>query len=207
MFQKEISSSAVIGIWEVTETKEELFSKLQWGIYDLDKYSSINNNQKSLEWLCSRVLIRVLLNTNDFIFLETDELGKPHLRNRQEKISISHSKNKAAVMIDTEKECGIDIQKILEKTMNLIPKFMNDSEQKDFYEKPNLTTIHKYWCGKEAIYKAYGRRKIQFKENVHLEKLNASFPSSSKGYVHTQNEKIEYDINFDIYEEFVMAWV
>ena len=65
--------------------------------------------------------------------------------------------------------CGIDIQKEVEKITRIAPKFCNGQELDFLPSSGRLSYYHIIWGAKESIYKAYGRKKLDFKKNIIIE--------------------------------------
>ena len=108
-----------------------------------------------------------------FNFLKTtaivyDDLGKPHLENGWN-ISISHANEFAAIMLNKNGACGIDIEKISPKIARIKHKFLNDTDLKNITTEQNLTI---YWGAKEALYKYYGKKKVFFIEHLFIQNFN-----------------------------------
>src|ERR1044072_7496114 len=116
-----------LGVWEITEDLADLKWQLQWGPEDIRRFGALNDEQRSMHWLCSRVLLRRMLNTEKFIDLQADEHGKPYLKNIPQKLSISHSGKRVAVLL-SPKECGVDIQHIQPRIERIEHKFMSKEE-------------------------------------------------------------------------------
>ena len=94
--------------------------------------------------------------------LVKDVHGKPFLHNSTQHVSISHSHELAAAIIADE-VVGIDIQKVVEKIERIAERFLN-AEELNFISPSlyRLEQLHVCWCAKEALYKAYGKRELDF---------------------------------------------
>src|SRR5437867_4007158 len=125
--KRKISSTQTLGIWKINEKKDELFTLIQLSEDELRQYKKINNELRKLHWLACRVLLNELLNEKNLEIIY-DEFGKPYLKDSSLKISISHAHEFAAIIIDENKETGIDIELINPKIERVIEKFMNDEE-------------------------------------------------------------------------------
>ena len=93
------------------------------GILDLKGFSEtrINLQKRELEKVGTQFLLAEMLKSNDFN-LEYTQYGKPFLVGKTEHISISHSYNKLAIIINTKETTGIDIELIREKVVNIQQK-------------------------------------------------------------------------------------
>ena len=103
-----------IAIWEIKETLPELLQESK----NLD-VSKFNTEKRKKEFLSIRILLNIL-DPNSIV--SYNKYGAPKLKNNKF-ISISHSKNLAAIIISTN-NVGLDIQKISKKPLQLSSKFI-----------------------------------------------------------------------------------
>jgi phosphopantetheinyl transferase len=96
--------------------------------------------------------------------IEIDEHGKPKLRDGKFYFSISHSWPFIAVVIDTEKETGIDIQTWHPRVADIQHKYLSAEEQEMVGADPKMITLA--WCAKESAYKWYGQKGVEFIEEL-----------------------------------------
>lgn len=202
----EIDEFSKLGIWEIKEQSDDLKWALQWGQEDIKQYGHINDEHKKMQWLCSRVLLRKMLHTNEFIDLRRDENGKPFLNNLPQKISISHSGERVAIMI-SNRNCGVDIQLMDRKMEKIAAKFISEDEKTMQQDELSSIQIYVYWCAKEAMYKLYGRKKLDFRQHLILQ----PFPESISGKVRGRIEKDDFIRELKIYYEkmdnYMLAYV
>src|SRR4051812_38990816 len=97
-YYKLYNEKTSLAIWKIEETQEELYKQLQLKNHEFDYLDKLNNGRRSLHWLSTRVLLRKMLNTSEYIDCQVDEHGKPYLANSPYYISLSHSFDYAAVM-------------------------------------------------------------------------------------------------------------
>jgi len=187
-----------IGIWKVEESIEELKSRLMLNEEELTFYNKLNKGKRNLHWLGGRVLLRYLLDTDDFIEVREDEHGKPKLINFNYEISISHSYEYAAVVI-SGKQVGIDIEKIKDVIVGLTHKFMNDDELKSIDNSSNLEKLYVYWSAKESLFKLNGKKHLNFKDEINIH----PFEYLNKGIIQAEIRSRDNIRNFNVfYEEF-----
>ena len=80
-------------------------------------------------------------------------------------ISISHSRELTSVMA-SPRLVGVDIQKLVGKIDRIASKFMTGVEMECLDEKYRLEHLHVFWGAKEALYKAYGRKQLDFRQHI-----------------------------------------
>jgi phosphopantetheinyl transferase len=145
---------------------DELLKMKAFSKEDMVRLNSFSYEHRKKEWLVSRILAEKALGENSEIFY--DEHTKPFLKNSKKHISVSHSHNLLAVIID-DKETGIDIELIKPNVLRIKHKFMNDAELKAIEKGHKEEELTLYWCVKESLYKLYGKKKLSFKENLMVE--------------------------------------
>ena len=107
-----------IGIWEITETLDEL-EKLVNNLF-IKKYKS---TKRTKEALINNILVNTLLPGSKINY---NVYGAPILANKF--ISISHTKKLACVII-SDLNVGVDIEEISNKPLQLANKFISDKNQ------------------------------------------------------------------------------
>jgi 4'-phosphopantetheinyl transferase len=167
-FQKECSNGAHVLVWEAKESEVELLSILPSNILTDAEYLESKSPLKRLEFLTSRLAIRYLANQLNVNFdgLKKDIHGKPYLVNSTWKMSITHSKVFMGVIMHPSKEVGIDIELPQKKMWKILPRLF--SEQEIIEVGKDIEKMSVYWSAKEALYKLYGKRGVDFKDNLLL---------------------------------------
>ncbi len=168
VFNKKIDEGTILAVWKIEETEEQLLSSLQLKQHELDVIASLSNGKRALHWLSTRVLLRTMLNTADYIDCRMDEHGKPYLVNSDTHISLSHSYDYAAVIIGKDKKVGVDIELIKHKIKSIKHKFLSDVELAQKQIGDNTNGLYVSWCAKEAIYKWHGKKGLEFKQHIHI---------------------------------------
>lgn len=99
--------------------------------------------------------------------LEYDTQRKPFLAGLDLHISISHSHDKLAILINSKESTGVDVELIREKVKNIRHKFLCSDEL--VFGGENEITLTILWAAKEAIYKAYGLKGVEFIKHIFIE--------------------------------------
>lgn len=169
VYQKQVDDSTTFALWKIEETAEELYGQLQLKTHEKDYLETLNNGKRNLHWLGTRVLLRKMLNTDSYIDVDTDEHGKPFLKNFPQHISLSHSFDYAAVMISEDREVGIDIELVKRKIERVALKFMSPEEMAFIEDANRVEHLYICWCAKEAVYKLHGKKNVSFLQHIRLE--------------------------------------
>ena len=166
VYNKNIDDQTILAVWKIQETEEELIAGLQLKQHELEFLSSLNNGKRLLHWLSTRLLLRTMLNTDDYIDCRMDDHGKPYLVDIDYEISLSHSYDYAAVMISSNKKVGVDIELMKDKIQLIKHKFLSVDELKQQNLDTSVDGLYVSWCVKEAIYKWNGRKGLELKKDM-----------------------------------------
>lgn len=166
IFKKQISSN-IVAVWHITEQEDFFLPKLSLSFDEMTELSLIKG-KKRMEWLAARYLVHILLGSEERICWVKDDFGKPYLAGKNIFFNISHSGEMAAAIIGKQ-EVGIDIQIFTPKIARIASKFMREKDLQHIPEENLLAYLHLFWAAKEALYKAYGRRELDFKEHIFVD--------------------------------------
>jgi len=160
--------------------------------------------RKRTEWLASRELLFKISNLPQRLGCVYDEFGKPELKGSDKHISISHSELWCAAMI-SDKTCGVDVQVYSKTVERIASRFLTDKDLADAKNTPNpFHHLHVLWGVKECIYKAYGKRKLGFRENIIITNLDHEH-DMGRGEINYEGLHLQYDFYYRMLPE--VAWV
>lgn len=196
VLNKKIDDQTVLAVWKIDETEEQLLSSLQLKQHELDVITSLSAGKRALHWLSTRVLLRKMLNTADYIDCQMDEHGKPYLVNSDTHISLSHSYDYASVIISKDKKVGVDIELIKMKIKSIKHKFLSDVELAQKQIGDNTNGLYVCWCAKEAIYKWYGKKGLEFKQHIHIRPFKLKDEGSLQAIVELPEGTRELTLNY-----------
>lgn len=185
-----------LSIWENTEQLEELLMDFRLTENENRELSGFKNEQRKVQWLCSRILLRQLVPDKKEIVY--DEHGKPSLLNSPYKISISHSKNFVAVIVSKKYDVGIDFEVIEDRIEKIAEKFISPAEWEFLDTKTKKEQMYVLWCAKETLFKLYSKGELDFKENLFV----SPFTYHQKGSIHSRIQKNSFVKDYTLcYEE------
>lgn len=164
-----------LGLWQIDESENWFLSKVGLNEAEQAQFDQING-RKRIEWLSVRYLVHLMSGREKRGSFLKDEHGKPHLEASPFQISISHSHDFSAA-IAAPKSVGIDIQFLVAKIERLAHKYMRSVEIESLEDESKVEHLHVYWGAKEALYKAYGRRQLDFCSHILID----PFPYNSEG--------------------------
>lgn len=206
-FLENINTDTAIGLWKITESPEDLMARLQLKEHELKLLSSLSKEKRNLHWLATRVLLRKMLNTNQYIDCQADENGKPILINHPHHISLSHSYEYAAVMVSKTKKVGIDIEIIKEKIERVKNKFLNNQELSFINSDHQIEQLYVCWCAKEALYKLNGKKETSFKNHIHLEDFVYREKGSLSAKIEKENIAHQFTVNYEKLDNYMLGFV
>ncbi|MFC5285362.1 4'-phosphopantetheinyl transferase family protein [Pedobacter alpinus] len=206
-FFENIDDNTSIAMWKIEESPEVLEAQLQLKEHELKLLRSLSKEKRNLHWLATRVLLRKMLNTQEYIDCQANENGKPILMNHPHHISLSHSYDYAAVMVSKTKKVGIDIEIIKSKIERVQNKFMNSEELSFIGDEDRIEKLYVCWCAKEALYKLNGEKEISFKDHIHLKSFNYEENGSLIAKIEKQNLKEAYTVNYKKFDNYMLGYV
>lgn len=205
LLQENIQPLGELGLWDITETEVFFLENLQLFEEEKGIIASIKGHRR-LEWLASRYLLHYMSGREVRGALIKDSHGKPRLEDSPYHISLSHSHGTVAV-IATPFSVGIDIQKLVPKIERIAHKFMRAEEEESLQEETRLEHLHVYWGAKEALYKAYGRRELDFKKHLLVEPFKYDLDSGfCSGQVIKDTFSARYQIWYERRGDFILVW-
>jgi 4'-phosphopantetheinyl transferase len=205
-FHKKISNQGEVGLWKIEEDEIFFLEQLQLE-QEEEQYIADIKGHRRLEWLASRFLLHKMSGRTKRSACIKDDNGKPFLVDSLFDISLSHSREFAAV-IAAPQAVGIDIQKVVDKIDRIAHKFMRDEETESLQEATRLEHLHVYWGAKEALYKAYGRRQLDFKEHIFITPFEYDLADGTfSGYYHKGEEYKAFDLKYELVErDYVLVY-
>ncbi len=174
---EKISSQRVMAVWLISETLEEILNIASVYIQGIKVPDYINHPDKKVEWLASRLALKFCCDLMHIPYQGTyrTDTGQPLLVGNLAHISISHSVDFAAIVLDTHHKVGIDIEKISDKVEKIASKYLQDDERETTFERLTLK-----WCIKEAVYKVSDHDNLSLKNDIQILKIDSSSTGKSE---------------------------
>ena len=205
--KKELEDKTRIGVWQVTETEEELKALSSVPSDELEEISFIRSESLRRQKLAVRALLDEMF--EDKVYLSHHDNGKPYIENSITNISITHTEKYVAVILNDNEDVGIDIESLARDFSSVEKKALSEDEIDDLEEDEKRNgQLAIYWCAKEAIYKMLGQYDVNFAEQIEVEKfrpkkdgeLEATFEDED-GY------EEEFELEYIIFDNHVLVWV
>lgn len=203
LYLNDVNKSYVWGIWQMTESLNELLALLpDGGLMYADQLNTFKSDSRKKEWLAVRVLLYTL--TGDQLTIHYHSNGKPYLPDGLH-ISISHTKRYVALIISRSHPVGIDIERKSDRVHRLAHKFVRDDELLPPHPLHLTYALLLIWSAKEVMFKCMNEEEVDFRKHLHvdLREMNGMplvGTESRSPHQHT------YIIYYMLHSDFVMTW-
>ncbi len=185
---------------EVFNIKKGLF----FGLLNLKEFSIAHNFtlKRELETEGKNYLISRLIDANCKIIY--DDKGKPHLENDSRHISISHSHDKLAIIVNDTEATGIDIELIRDKVLKIKHKFLSATELEETGNDVEKLLV--YWAAKETLYKIYGLKEVDFISNLFVKPFNKHNLGTIIGEINLPNLNKTFELNYQSIDDYILVY-
>ena len=156
-----------VGVWKITESEAELRTMTSIPSDELEEISYIKNESLRKQ----RLAVRALLDTmfEEKVYLSHHDNGKPYIQNNAINISITHTDQYVAVILNDEDEVGIDCESLNRDFSAVEKKALSDEEIGDLEDEQKNEQLAIYWCAKEAIFKLTSQYDVDFAEQIQID--------------------------------------
>lgn len=199
--EKIITEAGLLGIWEISESSDDLFSIFKFSETEKNEFSKIKAERRKTEYLAVRLLLQELLNKKQEI--QYQQSGKPELKSIKKNISISHSSNFIVILL-SDKKIGIDVEVAQRDIEKVATRFLHKNELKQIHNESNqqLAKIL-YWSAKEAIFKCTDEQHIEFRDHIFIDPFTIEKEGKFTG---TLNKKVRYNLCYLLYQNNVIVY-
>jgi 4'-phosphopantetheinyl transferase len=205
LLRKIIDEHTLYAVWQISESVEELRGAIRLREEEEILYQSFVAESRKKQWLAYRILIRTLLKPDDFP-VEYDEHGKPFLAGSDFHISVTHTEDLAAVIISHNARVGIDIEKIKPRIEKVRDKFLSPEELSSIGNERELEQLTIAWCAKEALYKLYGVRALDFRENIRLG-IPAFAGMTFEAEISFEGKSADFQLYSQKFDDFILVYL
>ena len=203
--KKKLDNEAEIGVWQITETEDELKELSSTPSDEMEEISFIRSESLRKQ----RLAVRALLNTlfDDKVYLSHHDNGKPYLENNPVNISITHTEKYVAVILHEEENVGIDIESLDRDFSAVEKKALSEDEIDDLEDEKRNEQLAIYWCAKEAIFKLLSRYNVDFAEQIEIERFRLRGEGELEATFSAKDEEEEFDLEYITFDRHVLVWV
>ena len=185
---------------EVFNIKQGLY----FGLLDLGLYAGTHylTAKRDIETEGKNYLIKHLLDQE--VQIQYDDKGKPYLAGDNRHISISHSHDKLAIIINEKEATGIDIELIRDKVLKIKHKFLSETELLDAND--NIEKLLIYWAAKETLYKIYGLKEVDFIQHLFVKPFTKHNLGTIIGEINLPVFKEIFELNYQLLDDYVLVY-
>ena len=203
--KKTLDNEAEIGVWQITETEEELTALSATPSDEMEEISFIRSESLRKQ----RLAVRALLNTmfDEKVYLSHHDNGKPYLENNPVNISITHTAKYVAVILHEDENVGIDLESLDRDFSAVEKKALSEDEIDDLEDDKRNEQLAIYWCAKEAVYKLLSRYNVDFAEQIEIERFRPRGEGELEATFTAKDEEEEFDLEYITFDRHVLVWV
>ena len=184
-------------IWKRDESISYFLENMSLDLQEISQIYGLLHT-RILEWLSSRYLLKLILGKdNTFVFLK-DQFGKPYISGSSKFVTLSHSGKWIAAAV-SDLPVGIDIEKLSNKVVKVKDKFVSDLDVLKNEGEEEEIFLSRLWTIKEAVYKAYGKKELIFKDQIRLLSNNKCSIELNK------NEILNYSLDSRMFDDYIVS--
>ncbi len=204
--KKKLENDATIGVWQITETEQELINLSATPTDEMEEISFIKSESLRKQRLAVRALLNALF--EEKVYLSHHDNGKPYLENNPTNISITHTEKYVAVILHEENDCGIDVESLDRDFSAVEKKALSEDEIEDLEDEKRNEQLAIYWCAKEAIFKLLSRYNVDFAEQIEVERFRPRGEGELEAtFIDKNEDEQEFDLRYMTFDHHVLVWV
>ena len=92
------------------------------------------------------------------------------------------------------------------KIFKVAHKFLNDCELRIVFSEYAMEGLYVIWAAKEALFKLYGKRDIQFREDIRIFPFEFLGQGTIKGEITGKDETRFYEISYQTLENYILVY-
>ena len=204
--KKKLENEATIAVWQITETEQELIELSSTPSDEMEEISYIRSESQRKQ----RLAVRALLNEvfEEKVYLSHHDNGKPYLENMVTNISITHTEKYVAIILHDEEDLGIDLESLDRDFSAVEKRALSEDEIDDLDDERRNEQLAIYWCAKEAIFKRVSAYKVDFAEQIEIERFRPRGEGELEAtFIHKDGYEEEFELEYMTFDRHVLVWV
>lgn len=196
-----------LGVWQISETEEELKSLTSIPTDELEEISYIKSESLRKQKLAVRALLDAMF--EEKVYLSHHDNGKPYIENSAMNISITHTNKYVAVLLNDTEEVGIDCESLDRDFSAVEKKALSEEEIDDLNDDDNRNgQLAIYWCAKEAVYKKMSQYNVDFAEQIEVEDFRLRDEGELRAtFINKDGYQEELNLEYITFDRHVLVWV
>ena len=173
---------------------------------ELEEISYIRSESLRKQKLAVRALLDAMF--EDKVYLSHHDNGKPYIENNSINISITHTEKYVAVILDEDKEVGIDCESLDRDFSAVEKKALSEDEIDDLDDDRKNEQLAIYWCAKEAIYKLTSHYGVDVAEQIEVDSVRFH-DEGDRTATFTDDDGYEHDLelSYMTFDRHLLVWV
>ncbi|MCQ2349858.1 MAG: 4'-phosphopantetheinyl transferase superfamily protein [Paludibacteraceae bacterium] len=204
ILNEKINDNAILAMWKVEESVEELLSMLFNREEHRAAISKMGAEKRQKEYLVSRVMLNAVLNDDKTIAYHPN--GAPYITDGSYNLSIAHTGTYVTILLHKTAKVGIDIERMSDKVVRVQSKFLSDGELQMLDPTNNKTHLTLLWAAKEALYKVMGVEVVDFVTNLTVNPFKPYLDGEMTAEENVTPDHHKYTLNYRVFPEFVLVW-
>ena len=204
--KKKLENEATIAVWQITETEQELIELSSTPSDEMEEISYIRSESQRKQ----RLAVRALLNEvfEEKVYLSHHDNGKPYLENMVTNISITHTEKYVAIILHDEEDLGIDLESLDRDFSAVEKRALSEDEIDDLDDERRNEQLAIYWCAKEAIFKRVSAYKVDFAEQIEVERFRPRGEGELEAtFIHKDGYEEDFELEYMTFDRHVLVWV
>ena len=204
--KKKLENEATIAVWQITETEQELIELSSTPSDEMEEISYIRSESQRKQ----RLAVRALLNEvfEEKVYLSHHDNGKPYLENMVTNISITHTEKYVAIILHDEADLGIDLESLDRDFSAVEKRALSEDEIDDLDDERRNEQLAIYWCAKEAIFKRVSAYKVDFAEQIEVERFRPRGEGELEAtFIHKDGYEEDFELEYMTFDRHVLVWV
>lgn len=184
-----IRSDVRLAIWHITEEVGDFVVPRQLDL------STMHSESRKKEVSAVHALLAHMTG-DDNLVIDYNKIGRPEVLGW--KLSVSHTKGWAALILSKTRTVAIDIEYVSDRVTRVADRFLRSDEKKD-----SLFCQLVSWSAKETVYKLLSEERLQY-----FEMRMKPFDESARGTVEVEDLKNPKSVmvDFEINDDFVLTY-
>lgn len=196
-----------LGVWKITESADELFPLLTLKEAEKETFNGFSNENRKKQWIASRLILAELFKNNKLSITYKGN-GKPHLSCGKRNISISHTSEFVTVIVSSDANLGIDIEKIQPRILKIRHKFVSEAENEFIDESIFLLEqLYVIWSAKEALFKLHGIGNLDFRVNLNINPFKFQDTGFVSAQISIHKSTKKYKLKYEQIEDHLLVYV
>ncbi len=195
-----------LGVWHITETEAELKALTSIPTDELEEISFIKSESLRKQKLAVRALLDAMF--DEKVYLSHHDNGKPYIENNATNISITHTENYVAVILNDLEDVGIDCESLDRDFSAVEKKALSEEEIEDLDDDHRNEQLAIYWCAKEAVYKKMSQYKVDFAEQIEIDSFHPKGEGELEAtFINKDGFEEDFDLEYMTFDRHVLVWI